>query len=42
VSLIVVCFVAVVPSVAAQQVFIVMYVKCDVHFVKAGFKEHHI
>jgi hypothetical protein len=29
-------------SVAAQQVFIIMYVKCDVQFVMAGFKEHHI
>jgi len=29
-------------SVAAQQVFIVVYVKHDVQFVKAGFKEHHI
>jgi hypothetical protein len=31
-----------IPSVAAQQVFIIVYVKCDVQFVKAGFKEQHI
>jgi hypothetical protein len=31
-----------IPSVAAEQVFIIVYVKCDVQFVKAGFKEHHI
>jgi hypothetical protein len=31
-----------IPAVPAQQMFIIVYVKCDVQFVKAGSKEHHI
>jgi len=37
-----VCFAAISPPFAALQVFIVVYVKCDVQFVKADFKEHQI